>query len=75
MKYNIDTEKSVKNFRRKIIDIEECEQLYAALLKEQNYNPSQIVQILVDYFKISEEEAWTFSKNYHAKEAALEATN
>ena len=75
MKYNIDTEKSVKNFRRKIIDIEECEQIYVALLKEQGYSPSRIVPILVSYFKISEEEAWTFSKNYHAWEAALEATN
>ena len=75
MKYNIDTEKSVKNFRRKIIDAEEGEQLYAALLKEQNYNPSQIVPILVSYFKISEEEAWKFAKEYHAKEATLETIN
>ena len=75
MKYNIDTEKSVKNFRRKIIDADEGEQLYAALLKEQNYNPSQIVPILVNYFKISEEEAWVFVKEYHAKEATLETIN
>ena len=75
MKYNIDTEKSVKNFRRKIIDIDECEQIYAALYKEQNYNPSQIVPILMKYFNISEEEAWSFSKCYHAREATLENIN
>ena len=74
MKYNIDTEKSVKNFRRKIIDAEEGEQLYAALLKEQNYSPSQIVPIFVNYYKMSEDEAWAFSKKYHAKEAILETT-
>lgn len=74
MKYNIDTEKSVRNFRRKIIDAEEGEQLYAALLKEQNYNPSQIVPIFVNYYNMSEEEAWRFIKEYHAKEAILETT-
>jgi hypothetical protein len=72
LKYNIDTEKSVKNFRRKIIDIDECEQLYVALYKEQGYSPSRIVPVLVEYYKISEEQAWDFSKNYHAKQATLE---
>ena len=72
MKYNIDSEKSLKNFRRKIIDAEEGEQLYVALLKEQNYSPSRIVPILVGYFKISEDEAWEFAKEYHAKQATLE---
>ncbi len=72
MKYNIDSEKSLKNFRRKIIDAEEGEQLYAALYKEQNYSPSRIVPILVEYYQISEEQAWTFAKEYHAKRATLE---
>lgn len=70
--YNKDTEKSVKNFRRKIIDIDECEQLYAALYKEQSFSPSRIVPILVEYYQISEDKAWDFSKNYHAKRATLE---
>ena len=70
--YNKDTEKSVKNFRRKIIDAKEGERLYAALYKEQNYSPSRIVPIFVEYYRISEEEAWDFSKNYHAKRATLE---
>ena len=72
MMYNIDTEKSVRNFRRKIIDIDECEQLYVALLKEQGYSPSRIVPVLVEYYRISEDDAWEFSKKYHAKEATLE---
>ena len=72
MKYNIDSEKSLKNFRRKLIDAEEGEQLYAALYKEQDYSPSRIVPIFVEYYKISEDEAWNFSKNYHAKRATLE---
>ena len=72
MKYNIDSEKSLKNFRRKIIDAEEGEQLYVALLKEQNYSPSRIVPILVEYYRISEDEAWAFAKEYHAKQATLE---
>lgn len=72
MKYNIDSEKSLKNFRRKIIDADEGEQLYAALYKELNFPPSRIVPILVEYYKISEDEAWDFSKNYHAKRATLE---
>ena len=72
MKYNIDSEKSLKNFRRKIIDAEEGEQLYAALYKEQSYPPSRIVPILIEYYQISEDEAWEFSKSYHAKRATLE---
>ena len=44
----------------------------AYLLKEQGYSPSRIVPVLVEYYRISEDDAWEFSKNYHAKEATLE---
>ena len=49
------------------MDADEPEQLYRTLLIEQEMNPSQIIPILVEYYKMSEEEAWLVSRGYHAK--------
>jgi|TARA_B100001105_G_C22340620_1_gene421133 hypothetical protein len=49
------------------MDADEPEQLYRTLLIEQEMNPSQIIPILVEYYKMSEEEAWLVSREYHAK--------
>jgi hypothetical protein len=49
------------------MDTDEPEQLYRTLLIEQEMNPSQIVSILVEYYKMSEDEANLVSREYHAK--------
>jgi hypothetical protein len=49
------------------MDADEPEQLYRTLLIEQEMNPSQIVSILVEYYKMSEDEANLVSREYHAK--------
>ena len=49
------------------MDADEPEQLYRTLLIEQEMNPSQIIPILVEYYKMSEEEAWLVSREYHVK--------
>jgi len=49
------------------MDTDEPEQLYRTLLIEQEMNPSQIVSILVEYYKMSENEANLVSREYHAK--------
>jgi hypothetical protein len=53
------------------MDEGEPSQLYRTLRREQGYNPSQAVPILVAYYKISEEDAWTIVKNYHARGAII----
>ena len=47
------------------MDDGEPSQLYKTLLLEQEYNPSQAVQILIAYYRMSEEEANLVSRNYH----------
>lgn len=49
------------------MDADEPEQLYRNLLLEQEMSPSLIIPILVEYYKMSEEEAWLVSREYHAK--------
>ncbi len=49
------------------MDTDEPEQLYRTLLIEQEMIPSQIVSILVEYYKMSEDEANLVSREYHAK--------
>ncbi len=49
------------------MDADEPEQLYRTLLIEQEMIPSQIVSILVEYYKMSEDEANLVSREYHAK--------
>lgn len=49
------------------MDTDEPEQLYHTLITEQEMNPSHIIPILVKYYKMSEEEAWLVSREYHAK--------
>jgi hypothetical protein len=51
------------------MDEGEPSQLYKTLLLEQEYNPSQAVEILIAYYQMSEEEAWLVSKQYHAARA------
>ena len=47
------------------MDDGEPRQLYRTLLLEQNRNPSQAVEILIAYYRMSEEEANLVSRNYH----------
>ena len=47
------------------MDDGEPSQLYKTLLLEQEYNPSQAVQVLIAYYRMSEEEANLVSRNYH----------
>ena len=49
------------------MDADEPEQLYRTLLIEQEMNPSQIISVLIEYYKMSEEEANLVSREYHAK--------
>ena len=43
----------------------EPSQLYKTLLLEQEYNPSQAVAVLIQYYRMSEEEANLISREYH----------
>ena len=45
----------------------EPSQLYKTLLLEQEYNPSQAVQVLIAYYRMSEEEANLVSREYHLR--------
>ncbi len=47
------------------MDDGEPSQLYKTLLLEQEMNPSQAVQVLIAYYRMSEEEANLVSRNYH----------
>ena len=49
------------------MDEGEPSQLYETLLLEQRKNPSQAVEILIAYYKMSEEEANLVSRDYHAR--------
>ena len=49
------------------MDADEPEQLYRTLLIEQEMNPSQIISVLIEYYKMSEEEANLVSREYHEK--------
>jgi len=51
----------------KIEVMEEASQLYAVLLEQQSYNPSQAVKVLVGFKYCTTDEAWTIAKLYHAK--------
>jgi ATP-dependent Clp protease adapter protein ClpS len=51
------------------MDEGEPSQLYKTLLLEQEYKPSQAVEVLIAYYQMSEEEAWLVSKQYHATRA------
>jgi ATP-dependent Clp protease adapter protein ClpS len=47
------------------MDDGEPSQLYKTLLLEQEYNPSQAVAVLIQYYRMSEEEANLISREYH----------
>jgi|TARA_B100001245_G_C22775967_1_gene374927 hypothetical protein len=49
------------------MDADEPEQLYRTLLIEQEMIPSHIISVLIEYYKMSEEEANLVSREYHAK--------
>ena len=49
------------------MDEGEPSQLYETLLLEQEQNPSQAIEVLIAYYKMSEEEANLVSREYHAK--------
>jgi hypothetical protein len=49
------------------MDTDEPEQLYRTLLIEQEMIPSHIISVLIEYYKMSEEEANLVSREYHAK--------
>ena len=49
------------------MDDGEPSQLYRTLLLEQNRNPSQAVEILIAYYRMSEEEANLVSREYHLR--------
>ena len=48
------------------MDEGEPSQLYETLLLEQEQNPSQAIEVLIAYYKMSEEEAQLVSRRYHA---------
>ena len=49
------------------MDDGEPSQLYKTLLLEQEYHPSQAVQVLIAYYRMSEEEANLVSREYHLR--------
>lgn len=49
------------------MDDGEPSQLYRTLLLEQDRNPSQAVEILIAYYRMSEEEANLVSREYHLR--------
>ena len=49
------------------MDADEPEQLYRTLLIEQEMIPSHINSVLIEYYKMSEEEANLVTREYHAK--------
>ena len=49
------------------MDEGEPSQLYKTLLLEQQLNPSQAVEVLIEYYQMRREEAWLVSKRYHAQ--------
>ena len=51
------------------MDEGEPSQLYKTLLLEQQLNPSQAVEVLIEYYQMRREEAWLVSKRYHARKA------
>tara|TARA_Y100000114_G_scaffold128438_1_gene125487 strand:- start:398 stop:628 length:231 start_codon:yes stop_codon:yes gene_type:complete len=51
---------------------EEASDLYAVLIEQQKYNPSQAVKVLVHFRYCSSDEAWQIAKLYHAKQGINE---
>ena len=47
---------------------EEASDLYAVLIEQQKYNPSQAVRVLVHFKYCSSDAAWQIAKRYHAKQ-------
>jgi hypothetical protein len=46
--------------------MDEASQLYAVLIEQQKYNPSQAVKVLVHFKYCSSDAAWQIAKLYHA---------
>ena len=46
---------------------EEASDLYAVLIEQQQYNPSQAVNVLYKFRYCTIDEAWKIAKLYHAK--------
>ena len=57
------------------MDDGEPSQLYRTLLLEQEMNPSQAVEVLIAYYKMSEEEANLVSREYHIRLGEKENVN
>ena len=47
---------------------EEASDLYAVLIEQQQYNPSQAVNVLYKFRYCTIDEAWKIAKLYHAKQ-------